>query len=198
MAPRRCHWSRRRTCRPEPRAKPRRDAAGRPPAVPGRAARRRVRRSGATSWTRSWARPATVCAYVPVGSEPGSPAMLRRAARTLRRRCCCRSPGPTTDGAAPAAAWGEYVPGALVAARFGLREPPPPWLPAEPWPGARSVLVPALAVDRAASGWAAAPASTTGRCRWPTADRLIAVVRDDEIRRRAARRTARRADDARR
>src|SRR3954463_1732383 len=69
----------------------------------------------------------TVCAYVPVGTEPGSVAMLdalvAAGARVLLP--VARAAG----GVAQPLHWGEYQAGALVAAPFGLREPAPPWLP---------------------------------------------------------------------
>ena len=123
----------------------------------------------------------TVCAYVPVGSEPGSPALLdvlaRRADRVLLP--VART---TADDDAVALQWGEYRPGELVTARFGLLEPAGPWLPAEAVAEAGVVIVPALAVDRGGA--------RLGRGRGfydrtlvlcdPRA-RLIAVVRDEEL-----------------
>ena len=54
----------------------------------------------------------------------------------------------TADDSPVALQWGEYRPGQLVAARFGLLEPAGPWLPAAALGEASVVLVPALAVDR--------------------------------------------------
>ena len=92
----------------------------------------------------------TVCAYVPVGSEPGSITMLdaltHRGIRVLLP--VVRTGG---DDAPLALMWGEYRPmdgTALVTARFGLLEPAEPWLPAEALAEADLILVPALAVDR--------------------------------------------------
>lgn len=88
----------------------------------------------------------TVCAYLPVRSEPGSTAMLdgltRRGIRVLL-------PVVRTDddGTPLALMWGEYRPETLVKARFGLLEPAPPWLPAASLTEADLVLIPALAVD---------------------------------------------------
>lgn len=123
----------------------------------------------------------TVCAYVPVGSEPGSiefvDALLALGARVLlpiARHDDAGVPVPLW--------WGEYRPGELVRAPFGLREPSPPWLAPEEIATAAAVLVPALAVDRVGTrlgrgagfydrtlGLAAAGAV------------LVAVVRDDEL-----------------
>lgn len=88
-----------------------------------------------------------VCAYLPVGAEPGSETMLER----LRELCDTvlipvSRVGPS--GEHLALQWGHYIPGALLPGRFGLREPMPPWLPAEEVSRASVILVPALAVDR--------------------------------------------------
>jgi len=122
----------------------------------------------------------TVCAYMPVGTEPGSVEMLnvlsRRGAEVLL-------PVARTEANDDAVAlqWGEYRPGQLVTARFGLLEPPEPWLPPDAVGEASVVLVPALAVD-----WTGA---RLGRGRGfydrtlvlaPQA-RLIAVIRDEEL-----------------
>lgn len=89
----------------------------------------------------------TVCAYVPVGTEPGSiellDMLLRRAGRVLlpvARTTADNTPLPLS--------WGEYQPGTLTTGRWGLLEPPQPWLPASALAEAALVLVPALAVDR--------------------------------------------------
>ena len=123
----------------------------------------------------------TVCAYLPVGAEPGSPQLIDRL-----HALCARVLLPVTrfgaDGEPLALQWGSYVPGALVAARFGLLEPAEPWLPSSAVAEADIVLVPALAVDR--------KGVRLGRgggfydrslvlCR-PGA-RLVAVVRDHEV-----------------
>ena len=138
----------------------------------------------------------TVCAYVPVGAEPGSRDMLdvlaRRADRVLL------PVARTTDvGDAVALQWGEYRPGELVAARFGLLEPAGPWLPATAVAEASVVLVPALAVDRAGvrlgRGRGFYDRTLALRDREHTADRR--GPRRGAARRGAAR-AARRADDA--
>ena len=91
---------------------------------------------------------ATVCAFVPVGTEPGSTAMLdvlrARGVRVLL-------PVVHTTGADEPLPlrWGEYRPGGLLSGRFGLLEPAAPTLPPSALAEAAVVLVPALAVDRA-------------------------------------------------
>ena len=123
----------------------------------------------------------TVCAYVPVGAEPGSIEMLdvllQRANRVLLP--IART---TADNSPVALQWGEYRPGQLVAARFGLLEPAGPWLPATALAEASVVLVPALAVDRTGArlGRGRGFYDRTLVLRNPEAC-LIAVVRDDEL-----------------
>ncbi len=123
----------------------------------------------------------TVCAYVPVGTEPGSidmlDTLLRRSVRVLLpavRTAADDTPLPLR--------WGEYRPGALTRGRWGLLEPPEPLLPPSALAEADLVLVPTLAVDR--SGVRLGRGSgfydrSLGE-RNPHA-RLIAVVRDDEV-----------------
>ncbi len=123
----------------------------------------------------------TVCAYLPVGAEPGSPQMVDRL-----HELCSRVLLPVTrsgaDGEPLALLWGVYVPGALVAARFGLFEPAAPWLPETTVSEADVVLVPALAVDRTGvrlgRGGGFYDRSLV-LCR-PGAT-LVAVVRDEEV-----------------
>ena len=123
----------------------------------------------------------TVCGYVPVGSEPGSAELIdslqRRGVRVLlpvARHDAAGLPLPLQ--------WGEYRPGGLVQARFGLREPAEPWLPADAIAAATVVLVPALAVDRAGVrlGRGAGFYDRSLPLAAPTAT-LVAVVRDDEL-----------------
>lgn len=122
-----------------------------------------------------------VCAYLPVGTEPGSEAMVAR----LRELCDeVLLPVAQLDfsGGHLPLQWGRYVPGTLVAARFGLREPPQPWLPADEVARAGVVLVPALAVDRSGvrlgrgGGFYDRSLALCG-----PQTRLVAVVRDDEV-----------------
>jgi 5-formyltetrahydrofolate cyclo-ligase len=123
----------------------------------------------------------TVCAYVPVGTEPGSIEMLdmllRRSVRVLLP--VART---THDGTPLPLRWGEYQAGALVRGRWGLLEPPEPWLPAAALAQAGLVIVPALAVDRRGvrlgRGGGFYDRSLTARD--PHA-RLVAMVRDAEL-----------------
>ncbi|KAA1251554.1 5-formyltetrahydrofolate cyclo-ligase [Mycobacterium simiae] len=124
---------------------------------------------------------ATVCAYVPVRTEPGSMQMLemllRRAGRVLL------PVARTTDDNVPVPLlWGEYRPGALVSGRWGLLEPPEPWLPESTVGEAGVVVVPALAVDRRGvrlgKGLGFYDRSLAGA---DSQARLIALVRDEEL-----------------
>ncbi|MFV8049786.1 5-formyltetrahydrofolate cyclo-ligase [Mycobacterium sp. 48b] len=123
----------------------------------------------------------TVCAYVPVGSEPGSQALLDGLSE-LGVRVLLPVARNDEDGRALPMQWGTYEPGTLVAAEFGLREPAPPWLPAGRIADAAVVLVPALAVDRHGNrlGRGAGFYDRTLIYAAPDA-RLVAVVRDDEL-----------------
>ena len=123
----------------------------------------------------------TVCAFVPVGAEPGSidllDVLLCRAGRVLlpvARTAADDTPLPLR--------WGEYRPGHLVAARFGLLEPAEPWLPASALADADLVLVPALAVDRhgVRLGRGRGFYDRSLPARNPNAQ-LVAVVRDQEL-----------------
>ena len=123
----------------------------------------------------------TVCAYVPVCTEPGSIEMLdvllHRAGRVLL-------PVARTDGGDTPLPlrWGEYRPGGLTRGLWGLLEPAEPWLAESALAEASLVLVPALAVDRLGvrlgRGRGFYDRSLVRRD--PQA-RLIAVVRDDEL-----------------
>jgi 5-formyltetrahydrofolate cyclo-ligase len=123
----------------------------------------------------------TVGAYVPVGSEPGSPEMLDALAG-LGARVLLPVALEDETGTPLPLQWGEYRAGGLVDARFGLREPAPPWLGVEAIAAASVVLVPALAVDvtgvRLGRGAGFYDRSLSYAA--PTA-RLVAVVRDDEL-----------------
>jgi 5-formyltetrahydrofolate cyclo-ligase len=123
----------------------------------------------------------TVCAYLPVGSEPGSPQLVDRL-RELCARVLLPVAQSDTDGEPLALLWGTYVPGALVSARFGLLEPAQPWSPSSVIAEADLVLVPALAVDRQGVRLGRGGGfydRSLPLCR-PTT-KLIAVVRDAEF-----------------
>jgi 5-formyltetrahydrofolate cyclo-ligase len=123
----------------------------------------------------------TVCAYVPVGAEPGSVDMLDVLARHADR-VLLPVARTTADDDAVALQWGEYRPDELVTARFGLLEPAGPYLPASTVADARVVIVPALAVDRGGArlGRGRGFYDRTLVMRHPEAW-LIAVVRDEEL-----------------
>ena len=123
----------------------------------------------------------TVCAYLPVGTEPGSIGMLdmllRRSGRVLlpvARTSADDMPLPLR--------WGEYRKGALIPGPWGLLEPPGPALPVSALAEATLVIVPALAVDRRGvrlgRGRGFYDRSLDGHN--PQA-RLIAMVRDAEF-----------------
>lgn len=122
-----------------------------------------------------WLPGATVCAYVPVGSEPGSERLLAalRAAGARVLLPVARTPGPLR--------WAEHT-AELVAAPLGLREPAGAHLPPDALADADVVLVPALAVDRAGVrlGRGAGYYDRSLPLARPDA-RLVAVVRDDEV-----------------
>ena len=123
----------------------------------------------------------TVCAYVPVGTEPGSVEMLDMLLGRSRR-VLLPVARTTADGTPMRLQWGEYRPGALIRGHWGLLEPPQPWLPESALAEAEMVVVPALAVDRRGArlgrGRGFYDRSLDGRN--PKA-RLIAMVRDVEF-----------------
>lgn len=123
----------------------------------------------------------TVCAYVPVGAEPGAIAMLD-ALLHRNLRVLLPVARTTGDGVPLPLRWGEYRPGQLVTAGFGLLEPPEPWLPESALTGADLVLVPALAVDRRGVrlGRGGGFYDRSLMLADPDAP-LVAVVRDDEV-----------------
>lgn len=134
-----------------------------------------------TETVRTLVVPATVCAYVPVGTEPGAATMLD-ALREAGARVLL--PIAVTDAAGTPMPlhWAEYRAGELVPARYGLLEPGGTRLPPEALGHAGLVLVPALAVDRRGIrlGRGAGFYDRSLPLRDPHA-RLIAVVRDDEL-----------------
>ena len=85
-----------------------------------------------------------VCAYLPVGSEPGSPELVD-ALRAAGHRVLL----PVVPSAPGLLDWAEYAgPASLAAGRLGLREPTGTRLGAAAVTDARLVLVPGLAADR--------------------------------------------------
>lgn len=120
----------------------------------------------------------TVCAYLPVGTEPGSPALVDRLAEL-----CAEVLLPVVpDGAPQALLWARYQPGGLVTGRFRLQEPAGPRLAPEAVAGADVVLVPALAVDRRGARLGRGAGfydRSLALCRPGTA--FVAVVRDCEV-----------------
>lgn len=123
----------------------------------------------------------TVCAYVPVGGEPGSAAMLdllvalgTRVLLPIARHDAAGTPEPLQ--------WAPYRAGGLVPAPFGLREPAPPWLPAQAVGSAAVVLVPALAVDRTGARLGRGAGFYDRTLTLAARDAiLVAVVRDEEL-----------------
>ncbi|NYH79294.1 5-formyltetrahydrofolate cyclo-ligase [Actinopolyspora biskrensis] len=119
----------------------------------------------------------TVCAYVPVGSEPGSLELVDG----IRERGC-RVLLPVVAGRQPLE-WAEYTgPDSLNRAGFGLLEPNNPPLGIDAISTAELVLVPALAVDRRGVrlGKGAGYYDRSLPLASGTAE-LLAVVRDEEL-----------------
>lgn len=120
----------------------------------------------------------TVCAYLPVGTEPGTPALVDRLAELCEEVLL-----PVVPNGAPAALlWARYRPGALLPGRFGVPSPDGPRLPAQAVTRAEVVLVPALAVDRRGVRLGRGGGfydRSLQLCRPGT--RLVAVVRDCEV-----------------
>ena len=120
----------------------------------------------------------TLGAYIPAGSEPGA---APDAVPPLDGLLGVRILVPIARTGQPMQ-WAEYRPGELIAAPFGLREPPPPWLAPESIAEATVLLVPALAVDRSGNRLGrgagfydrALPLAAAGAL-------LVAVIRDDEL-----------------
>lgn len=123
----------------------------------------------------------TVCAYVPVGSEPGTPDMLDELLHLAGRVLLPVAHTAPDDTSLPLQ-WGEYHSGELVTGLWGLQEPPEPWLPESALAEAELVLLPALAVDRRGVrlGRGGGFYDRSLAARAPGA-RLVAVVRDAEF-----------------
>jgi 5-formyltetrahydrofolate cyclo-ligase len=122
-----------------------------------------------------------IAAYTPLASEPGFPDLVT-ALVGICGTVLLPIARASADGTPLPLQWAQYRGGALVAAPFGLFEPPPPWLPPSALGSVRTVLVPALAVDRhgVRLGRGAGFYDRSLAFRDPTA-RLIAVVRDEEL-----------------
>ena len=125
-----------------------------------------------------------VCAYFPVGTEPGGPELLDRLAELCEEVLLpVVRTGPA--GEHRPLTWGRYVPGdpgGLIEAGLGLREPARPWLPPDQVARVPVILVPALAVDRAGVRLGRGGGfydRSLALCAPGT--RLVAVVRDSEI-----------------
>ena len=121
--------------------------------------------------------PGTVCAYWPVGAEPGSPALLDglvcRGCRVLLP--VVGDPGPLD--------WAEYTGmGSLRVGPFGLYEPIGPRLGCAAIATAVLVLVPSLAVDQhgVRLGRGGGYYDRTLPLAAPGTP-LVAIVRDDEV-----------------
>lgn len=119
--------------------------------------------------------PGTVCAYWPVGSEPGSPELLDGLARRG-----CRVLLPVVDVPLD---WAQYTgQDSLHAGPLGLLEPAGPRLGSRAIACAALVLVPALAVDRNGIRLGRGgghydrtlPLATPGTP-------LVAIIRDEEL-----------------
>ncbi len=123
----------------------------------------------------------TVCAYVPVGTEPGAEGMLD-ALETVASRILLPITATAPDGTPMPLSWGPYRRGELVAGRYGLREPAGTPLPATAIGEAEVVIVPALAVDATGIrlGRGAGYYDRSLPLRDPAA-RLVAIVRDEEL-----------------
>lgn len=118
----------------------------------------------------------TLCCYVPVGSEPGSPELLERL-----RRAGAQVLLPVVDD--DSLDWARYDGyDSLGTGAYGLSEPTGPRLGAAAIGSAQVVLLPALAVDRAGTrlGRGAGYYDRALRLADPAAV-LIAVVRDEEL-----------------
>lgn len=115
-----------------------------------------------------------VCCYLPVGTEPGSVAMVD----AIRARVLL----PVVTGAAPLD-WAEYAgETTLVPGPYGLREPGGPRLGPDAIGTADVILIPALAIDRRGVRLGRGAGHYDRSLPLARADAaLIAVVRDDEL-----------------
>jgi len=122
----------------------------------------------------------TVCAYVPVGTEPGSVQLLDMLLRRAGGCCCrlrarpvtalrCRCGGANTGQANSSAVGGD------------CSSRPSPGCPSRPLPRPAWWWSRRWQSTVGGSGWAEAAASTTLTGRPRPSARLIAMVRDDEL-----------------
>ena len=119
---------------------------------------------------------ATVCAYVPVGHEPGSLALLDELRQAGRRVLL----PIVTDS--PLLDWGVYFgAGSLVPGRHGLREPSGLRLGPATVTKVDAALVPALAVDRRGVRLGRGAGHYDRALAHVGGVPLIAVVRDQEL-----------------
>lgn len=121
---------------------------------------------------------ATIAAYVPIGSEPGSVAMLD-ALRDHKHRVLLPVVGP---GDPSPLNWSSYNgPESLTTGRFGLLEPTGALQPSAVINTASLILVPALAVDRRGTRLGRGAGYYDRSIHAVDTNRLVAVVYDHEI-----------------
>ena len=173
------------SARRAPRCSP---AAGRCTAPQRAAAATRVQ-AGLTELVRRL-RPATMTAYVPVGSEPGGPDLPEVLRAALPAGAELLLPVLRDDLDLD---WASYAgPGTLVAAGRGMREPDGPRRGRTAIVGATLVVVPALAVDRRGLRLGRGGGSyDRALARVPAATLTVALLHDGELLDRPARRAPR-------
>ncbi|MDM7486937.1 5-formyltetrahydrofolate cyclo-ligase [Rhodococcus sp. GXMU-t2271] len=120
---------------------------------------------------------ATVCAYVPVGSEPGALSLLDALCEAGNRVLLPLTRADSTLD------WAQYTgAGALAPAGYGLLEPTGPALGPEEVRRAHTVLVPALAVDERGVRLGRGAGFYDRTLHLAAGDAvLVAVVRDEEL-----------------